>query len=347
MQRHHFGMTPEGDKVEIFVLENRHGIRARIMTYGGIVVSLEVPDKNKNRADIVLGYDRLESYLERNPYFGAIIGRYANRIAKARFTLNGVKYTLAANNGENSLHGGRCGFDKQIWTLIDASQNALALRYVSPDGEEGYPGELTTTVAYSLSEKNELRIDYSAVSNQDTIINLTNHSWFNLAGAGNGDILEHQLQIHARRFTPVGPSLIPTGELWDVTGTPFDFTSMKSIGSGMDTRDEQIRIAKGYDHNFVLDGNGALNLAATLDERRSGRKMEVLTTQPGLQFFSGNTLDGSIRGKADKVYGRHAALCLETQNFPDAPNHSNFPSAILHQGQTFQSTTIYRFSTLA
>jgi len=345
VQRHHFGTAP-GGRIEIFVLENRHGIRIRIMTYGGIVVSLEVPDKNKQRADIVLGYDRLESYLERNPYFGAIIGRYANRISKARFTLNGVEYALAANNGENSLHGGKVGFDKQIWTVLHASQNVLALRYVSVDLEEGYPGELTTTVAYSLSEQNELRIDYSAISNQDTVINLTNHSWFNLAGEGNGDILEHRLQIHGRRFTPVAPSLIPTGELRAVAGTPFDFTSVRSVGSGMDPRDEQIRLANGYDHNFVLDGDGTLNRAATLEEPWSGRKMEVRTTQPGLQFFTGNTLDGSIRGKAGKIYGRHAALCLETQNFPDAPNNPNFPSAILRQGQAFQSTTIYRFSSV-
>lgn len=230
--------------------------------------------------------------------------------------------------------------------MLAASKNVLTLRYVSPDGEEGYPGELTTTVAYSLSEENELRIDYSAVSNQDTVINLTNHSWFNLAGAGNGDILEHRLQIHGRRFTPVGPSLIPTGELRAVAGTPFDFTSMRSVGSRMDTRDEQIRLASGYDHNFVLDGDGTLNLAATLEEPRSGRKMEVFTTQPGLQFFTGNTLDGSIRGKGGKIYGRRAALCLETQNFPDAPNHPDFPSAILRQGQTFQTATVYRFSVL-
>lgn len=317
------------------------------MTYGGTVVSLEVPDANKQKADIVLGYDRLESYLNRNPYFGAIIGRYANRIANARFQLNGVQYTLAANNGENSLHGGSRGFDKRLWSVLSAAQNALSLRYVSASGEEGYPGHLTTTVTYSLSEENELRIDYSAVSNQDTVINLTNHSWFNLAGAGNGDILEHRLRIHGRRFTPVDSSLIPRGELQPVAGTPFDFTSMKAIASGMDTRDEQIRTAKGYDHNFVLDGDGALHLAATLEEPRSGRKMEVLTTQPGLQLFTGNTLDGSIRGKAGKIYGRHAALCLETQNFPDAPNHPSFPSAILRQGQVFQSATVYRFSTIA
>lgn len=314
------------------------------MTYGGIVVSLEVPDKNKQRADIVLGYDHLESYLKRNPYFGAIVGRYANRIANACFKLNGVEYKLAANNGGNSLHGGIRGFDKRVWSVLDASHNRLSLRYVSANGEEGYPGDLTTTVTYSLSEKNEVRIDYSAVSNQDTVINLTNHSWFNLAGAGNGDILEHRLQIHGRRFTPVDSFLIPSGELQAVAGTPFDFTSMRSVGSGMDTREEQIRLANGYDHNFVLDGDGTLSLAATLEEPRSGRKMEVLTTQPGLQFFTGNTLDGSIRGKQGEIYERHAALCLETQNFPDAPNHPNFPSAILRQGQTFQSTTIYRFS---
>ena len=346
MEKQHFGTTPDGQKVEIWVLENRRGIRARIMTYGGILVSLDVPDKNNQRADVVLGYDRVESYLDRNPYFGAIVGRYANRIAKARFWLDGVEYALAANNGENSLHGGRRGFDKKIWTVFEASENTLTLRYISGDGEEGYPGELTTTVTYFLSDQNELRINYSAVSSCDTVINLTNHSWFNLAGAGNGDILEHRLQIHGSSFTPVDASLIPTGELRAVTGTPFDFTSMRSIRSGLETRDEQIRLAHGYDHNFVLDGAGALSLAATLEEPGSGRKMEVRTTQPGLQLFTGNTLDGTIRGKAGKIYERHGALCLETQHFPDAPNHPHFPSTILRQGQTFQSTTVYRFSTV-
>jgi len=344
-----FGKTPAGETVELYTLKNAKGAEADISTYGGVIVSLKVPDRSGAPGDIVLGFDDFDGYLKPPPYFGAIIGRYGNRIAHGKFTLDGVDYTLAKNDGENSLHGGKRGFDKVVWkatTTTGPSGPSLALAYVSKDGEEGYPGNLSTTVTYTLTDNNELRIDYKATTDKDTVLNLTNHSYFNLAGQGEGDILAHQVTIHADRFTPVDKGLIPTGELRGVEGTPFDFRQPHAIGERINSGDEQLTIAKGYDHNWVLNRSGdALFPAAKVTEPKSGRVMEVLTTEPGLQFYTGNFLDGTIRGKGGKVYGPRAAFCMETQHFPDSPNHPSFPSVILKAGSEYHTTTVYRFST--
>ncbi len=340
-----FGKTPDGTAVDIYTLTNAKGMKARIMTYGGIVVSLETPDRNGKMADVVLGYDSLDGYFRNNPYFGAIVGRYGNRIAKGRFKLNGVEYKLAVNNGENSLHGGLKGFDKKVWKAVRADGTTLELNYLSPDGEEGYPGNLNTTVRYTLTDDNGLHIDYEATTDKDTVLNLTNHSYFNLAGQGNGDILKHVMMIDADKFTPIDAGLIPSGELRRIAGTPLDFRKPVAIGARIDSDDEQMKLAGGYDHNYVLNRTGrGLILAARVTEPGTGRVMEVLTSQPGLQFYSGNFLDGTIRGKGGNVYGKRSGFCLETQHFPDSPNHPEFPSVVLKPGQKFQSTTIYRFS---
>jgi aldose 1-epimerase len=346
--RQPFGKTADGQAVELYTLTNASGMVAKIMTYGGTVVSLSVPDRNKKMGDVVLGYDTLDGYLQNNPFFGAIIGRYGNRIAKGRFTLNGKEYKLAQNNGENHLHGGLKGFDKVVWKAREvksAEGPALELTYLSKDGEEGYPGNLSVTVTYTLTNKNELKIDYAATTDQDTVINLTNHSYFNLAGAGTGDILNHVIMINADRFTPVDETLIPTGELRSVKGTPFDFTTPTAIGARIDQKDEQLIFGKGYDHNFVLNKTGErLSLAARVYEPTSGRVMEVYTTQPGMQFYTGNFLDGTITGKSGKVYPRRSGFCLETQHFPDSPNKPGFPSTVLKPGQKYAQTTIYKFA---
>ena len=346
MQKQSFGKTDDGQPVDLYILTNQHGMEAAITNYGGTVVTLKVPDRNGKIDDVVLGYDKLDDYAAGKAYFGAIVGRYANRIAHAKFTLDGTTYTLPKNDGDNHLHG---GFNKRVWTAKDVSSSngqALELTYLSKDGEEGFPGNLSVKVVYTLTNQNELKIDYSATTDKDTVLNLTNHCYFNLAGQGNGDILQHQLMIRADRFTPVDANLIPTGELRSVKGTPFDFTTATVIGARIDQDDQQLKLGRGYDHNWVLNSGtaGSLSLAAQAYEPHSGRVLEVSTTQPGLQFYTGNFLDG-IRGKQGKVYNRRYAFCLETQHFPDSPNHPGFPSTVLKPGQHFLSTTVYKFST--
>jgi aldose 1-epimerase len=344
-----YGKTREGTPVERYSLKNAHGVEIDIITWGGIVTRIVVPDRQGKLGDIALGFDRLEPYLEPHPFFGALVGRYANRIANGQFTLNGRTYTLAKNNGPNSLHGGLRGFDKRVWKgrgVLTGEGPGVELTYVSADGEEGYPGTLTAKVTYTLTDTNELRIAYEATTDKDTVVNLTNHSYFNLAGVGAGDILSHEVQILADRFTPVDSTLIPTGELRPVKGTPFDFRTPTRIGARINADDEQIRFGKGYDHNFVLDGPaGTLRRVARVTEATSGRVLEVETTEPGVQFYTGNFLDGSIKGKG-AVYDFRTGFCLETQHFPDSPNQPSFPSTVLKPGQTYRTTTVYRFSTM-
>jgi aldose 1-epimerase len=345
-----FGKTRAGEPVELYTLTNSKGMQADIITYGGILVSLKTPDRGGKLADVVLGFDSIDGYVNDPPppYFGALIGRYGNRIGGARFLLNGTEYKLAQNNGPNHLHGGLRGFDKVVWKARTPDASGVELTYLSKDGEEGYPGNLTTIVTYTLTESNELKIDYRATTDKDTVVNLTNHSYFNLAGQGEGDVLGHQIMINADRFTPVDSGLIPTGELRSVEGTPFDFRQARAIGERIDAADEQIKFGKGYDQNFVLNRAGsALELAARVMEPKSGRVMEVLTTEPGVQFYTANNLDGRIRGKGGKVYNRRSALCLETQHLPDSPNKPNFPSVVLKPGAQYQTTTVYRFSSSA
>ena len=341
-----FGKTRDGVAVSIYTVTNKNGVVARITNYGGILVSLQTPDRKGQMADIVLGFDSLDGYLANpGPFFGALIGRYANRIGHARFTLDGRQYQVDKNDGENSLHGGARGFDKRVWTPRELPEGGLELTYVSKDGEEGYPGNLTATVIYHLADTNELRIDYTASTDKPTVVNLTNHSYFNLKGAGSGDVLEHRVTLEADRFTPVDAGLIPTGELRTVAGTPFDFRKAAAIGGRIGASDEQLKLGRGYDHNWVLNRKGAgLTLAARVEEPSTGRVLEVLTTQPGVQFYTGNFLDGSIKGKGGKVYGHRSGLCLETQHFPDSPNKPSFPSTELKPGQKFQSSTVFRFS---
>jgi len=340
-----FGKTPEGVAVSIYTLTNSHGMEARITNYGGIVVSLKAPDKTGAMSDIVLGFDTLDGYVNNTSYFGALIGRYGNRIGKARFNLDGHEYKLAANNGENSLHGGTRGFNRAVWTPRELSDGGLELVYVSNDGEEGYPGNLRVRVTYHLTPANELKIEYEASTDKDTVLNLTNHSYFNLKGAGNGDILDHKMMINADRFTPVDAGLIPTGELRSVNGTPFDFRKPTAIGARINQDDEQLKLGKGYDHNWVLNKSAnSLSLAARVEEPTTGRVLEVHTTEPGVQFYTGNFLDGTAKGKGGKTYGFRSGFCLETQHFPDSPNKPSFPSTVLRPGQQFHSTTVYRFS---
>jgi aldose 1-epimerase len=336
--------------VDLFTLRSPSGIELDVITYGGTVTRLLAPDRNGELADIVLGHEWLEAYLAGTPYFGAIVGRYGNRIAEGRFTLDGKEHRLAVNNGPNHLHGGLKGFDKVVWAAEPYSSEAesgVALTYVSADGEEGYPGELTVRVTYALTAGGELRIDYEATTDAPTVVNLTHHGYWNLAGHGSGDILGHELTLHADRFTPVDGTLIPTGELRAVDGTPFDFRSPTEIGARIGADDEQLTFGGGYDHNFVLEGwrpDGELRPAAVLRDAPSGRTMEVLTTEPGVQFYSGNFLDGSDIGKGGVVYERRTGLCLETQHYPDSPNQPDFPSVVLRPGETYRSTTVYRFS---
>jgi aldose 1-epimerase len=344
-----FGKTADGTSVELYTLTNSSGVEAKIMTYGGIVVSLKVPDRNGKLDDVVLGYDGLDGYLTSHPYFGTITGRYANRIAKGKFTLDGREYTLAQNNGENHLHGGIKGFDKVVWKAREVKIKdgvGVELTYVSRDGEEGYPGNLSVTVTYTLTNKNELKIVYAATTDKATIVNLTNHSYFNLAGPKAGDILGHELMLNADRFTPVDRTLIPTGELRSVKGTPMDFTKPTAIGARIEQKDEQLLFGLGYDHNWVLNKTGAsLTLAARVYEPTTGRVMEVYTTEPGIQFYTGNFLDGTITGKGGKVYQKRYGFCLETQHFPDSPNKPSFPSTVLRPSRKYTQTTVYKFST--
>jgi aldose 1-epimerase len=340
-----FGKTPSGESVELYTLKNAAGVEVAISTYGATVVSLTVPDRSGALGDIVLGFDDLDGYLGPHPYFGALVGRYANRIGGASFTLDGVDYRLAKNNGDNSLHGGMRGFDKVLWEAGPSNGRSLRLTYLSEDGEEGYPGNLFVTVVYTLTDSNELSIDYAATTDKNTVLNLTNHSYFNLAGQGEGDILSHAITIYADRYTPVDGGLIPTGELRSVEGTAFDFRRPRTIGELIGLDDEQIVLGGGYDHNFVLNNAGTgLCLAAKVTDARSGRAMEVLTTEPAIQFYTGNSLGGAIRGKGGKVYGKHSALCLETQHYPDSPNHPSFPTTVLKAGERCRSTTVYRFA---
>ena len=340
-----FGKMPDGTPVEIYTLSDG-AFEARITTYGGIVVSLKAPDRNGKAADVVLGFDDLDGYVANSngpsaAFFGAIIGRYGNRIAHGNFTLDGQKYSLPLNNGENTLHGGPHGFHNVAWKAKTVA-NGVELSYLSKDGEAGYPGNLSTVVRYTLVKGN-LRIEYSAATDKDTVVNLTNHSYFNLAG--QGDILNHQLTLHASRFTPVDAGLIPTGELKSVESTPFDFRKATAVGARINAVDEQLHRGHGYDHNWVLDSSGGkLAEAAELYDPGSGRVLKVLTDQPGIQFYSGNFLDGSIKGKGGKPDELHAAVCLETQHFPDSPNHPDFPTTELKPGERYHTLTVYSLS---
>ncbi|HEX8352371.1 MAG TPA: aldose epimerase family protein [Pyrinomonadaceae bacterium] len=346
-RRESFGKSPDGKDVDVYTLTNRRKAEARITNYGGALVSLKVPDRAGRFADVVLGFDGMEGYLAGNFYLGAVVGRYANRIANGRFTLNGVEYKLAANNGPNHLHGGVRGFDKVLWAarpLRVRNGSALELTYVSPDGEEGYPGTLRVRVVYTLTDANELRIDYSATTDKDTVVNLTNHAYFNLAGEGSGDILGHRLTLYADRFLPSDATAIPTGELRPVRGTPFDFTRPAAIGARIEADDEQIKFGAGYDHTFVVRGRaGTLRRAARVHEPTTGRVLEVWTTEPGVQLYTGNYLD-TVAGKSGRPYGRRTGFCLETQHYPDSPNKPDFPSAVLRRGGRYRTTTVYKFS---
>jgi aldose 1-epimerase len=343
-----FGKMPDGQVVELFTLTNAKGIEVRVIGYGGVIVSLRVPDRQGRLDDVVLGYDDFESYLAAGRFFGALVGRYGNRIAKGSFTLDGKTYSLATNNGPNHLHGGRRGFDKVLWKAepLDPKEGVgVVLRYTSADGEEGYPGTLSARVTYTLTDKDELAFDYFATTDKPTPVNLTQHSYFNLAGDGKRDVLGHELQIDADRYTPVDAGLIPTGVLASVEGTPFDFRKSTAIGARIEQKDEQLGFGKGYDHNYVLNRKGpGLVKVARLSDPGTGRVMEIATTEPGVQFYSGNFLDGTAKGKAGRVYGHRYGLCLETQHYPDSPNKPAFPSTILRPGQEYRSKTVLTFS---
>jgi aldose 1-epimerase len=349
MQKQAFGKTDDGQQMDLYTLTNKNGMEVSITNFGGTVVSIKVPDKDGKIADVVLGYDDASGYQGGKAFLGTTVGRYGNRIAKGKFMLDGKTYTLPLNDGPNTLHGGLKGFNQKVWTAKDVSGpagQALQLTYLSKDGEEGFPGNLSVKVTFTLAENNQLKIDYSATTDKDTVLNLTNHSYFNLAGQGEGDILGTELTLHASRFTPVDSTLIPTGELRSVTGTPFDFTKPTAIGSRIEQDDEQLKFGKGYDHNWVVDGTpGMLRLAAKAYDPRSGRVLEVWTTEPGIQFYTGNFLDGTIHGKDGKVYNRRYAFCLETQHFPDSPNHPKFPTTELKPGGKYHSTTVFAFTT--
>ena len=351
VKRTPFGRLPDGRDVELFTLTNARGVEVRAMTYGGIITALRTPDRDGRLDDVVLGYDNLAGYLKETPYFGAIVGRYANRIARGQFTLDGSTYQLARNNGPNTLHGGVRGFDKVLWTAEPFEGDSgvgVRLRYTSPNGEEGYPGTLAVRVAYTLTPRNELVVDYEATTDKATPINLSQHSYFNLHGAGRGDILDHLLTLDASAFTPVDSTLIPTGELAPVAGTPFDFRSATAIGARIGQQDTQLRYGLGYDHNWVLDRGGRSGLvhAARLADPSTGRTLDITTTEPGIQFYSGNFLDGTITGKEGRVYRHRTGLCLETQHFPDSPNHPNFPTTILRPGETYRSRTVFTFGVM-
>jgi aldose 1-epimerase len=339
--------TRDGRPIILYTLTNAHGVEVRAMNYGGIILSLRVPDRKGQLADIVLGHEKAEEYVPNPPYLGAIVGRYANRIANGTFTLDGKTYTLPKNDGPNTLHGGITRtFDKVLWDGEPLKgKNGVAFTYLSKDGEEGFPGNLKVTVTYTLTDSNELVIDYQATTDKATPINVSQHSYFNLKGAGNGDILDHEIMINADKFTPVDKNLIPTGELRAVKGTPFDFTTSTRVGTRIEDPYEQMVLGHGYDHNFVLNRKGAgLSLAARVYEPTTGRVLEVSTTQPAVQFYTGNFLDGSVTGKEGHVYKRRYGLCLETQHYPDSPNHPDFPSTILKPGEKFHQTTMFKFS---
>ena len=346
--RQPFGTAPDGKAVELFTLTNPGGMEVRIMTYGGVIVSLKTKDRNGNFDDIVLGYDSLAEYVKDSPYFGAIVGRYGNRIANGRFTLDGKAFLLATNNGPNALHGGLQGFDKVVWDATPITRDSvvgLELKHTSPDGDQGYPGTLQATVTYQLTPANELSVDYHAITDKATPVNLTQHTYFNLAGAGKSDILHHTVKINAAAYTPVDSTLIPTGRIAPVAGTPFDFRTDVEIGARIDQPDPQIKNGGGYDHNFVLmpTNTDSTWYAARVYEPTTGRSLTVQTTEPGVQFYTGNFLDGKIVGKGGHPYLRRYGFCLETQHFPDSPNHATFPSTILRPGEQLRSRTVFAF----
>jgi aldose 1-epimerase len=346
VQKKDFGQTPDGKAVDQYILTNAHGMRAKIITYGATLTELDVPDRNGKLGDVVLGFDNLKGYLAGHPFFGSTVGRVANRIAKGKFTLGGKEYTLAVNNGPNALHGGLKGFDKAVWQAEPAQgKDSVGVKFShrSPDGDEGYPGTVTASVTYTLTNKNELRLDYEATTDQATPINLTNHTYFNLAGPASGNILGHEIMIAADEYTPTDATLIPTGESKPVQGTPLDFTKPTAIGAHIE---ELTGNPRGYDHNFALRGGGkTLALGARVREPHTGRVMEMETTEPGVQFYTGNFLDGKLKGKGGVAFGKHAGFCLEAQHYPDSVNHANFPSVILEPGKTYRQTTLYRFTT--
>ncbi len=346
IQKMDFGKTADGTAVDLYVLTNAKGMTAKVMTYGAILTELHVPDRNGKLDDVVLGFGNLKDYLAGHPMYGATVGRVANRIAKGKFTLDGKTYTLAVNSGPNAIHGGRKGFDKVVWQAHPVPQPdgvAVQFSYRSPDGEEGYPGNLQTTVTYALTDANELRIGYKATTDKATPVNLTNHSYFNLGGATAGDVLGHVLMLAADEYTPADDTLIPTGEFKSVRGTPLDFTTPTPIGARIG---ELKPNPGGYDHNYVIrNGGKSLTLAARVSDPKTGRVMELYTTEPGVQLYTANFLDGKRKAKGGAVYGKHQAFCLETQHFPDSVNHANFPSVILRPGETYSQTTVYKFST--
>jgi aldose 1-epimerase len=342
------GKTPDGAEVDLFVLGNAAGCKAKVLTYGALLMELDVPDRDGKLGDVVLGFDNLEGYLSNRPFFGCTVGRVANRIAGAKFTLDGKEYELAANDGANSLHGGRKGFDKVVWRVDETGSGAgkafVRMSYRSKDGEEGYPGNLSCWVTYTLTDDNELRIDYRATTDRPTPVNLTNHSYFNLTGQASGDILNHELTLYADRYTPADGMLIPTGEIKPVRGTPLDFTKPEKIGAHIG--ELKGVPGGGYDHNFVLNSGGKkLALAARVYEPKTGRVMEMYTTEPAVQLYTGNFLDGSIKGKGGVAYKKYQALCLEAQHYPDSVHHPEFPSVILKPTETYTQTTVYKFST--
>ena len=340
-----FGTMPDGKPVQQFTLTNARGLELKAISYGGIITSLRVPDRNGRLDDIVLGFENLDGYLKDHPFFGAIVGRYGNRIGKGQFVLEGKTYKLATNNGPNHLHGGTKGFDKVLWTAEPiAGSNAIAFSRTSPDGEEGYPGNLRVRVTYTLTDANELIVEYRASTDKPTPVNLTQHSYFNLAGQASGDILGHQLMLNADRYTPVDDTLIPTGELAPVTDTPLDFRKPTAIGARINNDHPQLKAGKGYDHNWVLNRKGpGLQLAARVIEPKTGRTLEIATTEPGVQFYAGNFLDGTLKGKAGAVYAHRTGFCLETQHYPDSPNKPNFPSTTLRPGAEYQTRTVFTF----
>jgi aldose 1-epimerase len=348
IKRSVFGKMPDGQEVNLYTLTNSDGMQVAITNYGGRIVSIMAPDRNGKMADVVLGFDNLQGYLDTHTYFGALIGRYANRIGGAKFTLDGKVYHLPVNNGPNSLHGGIKGFDQKVWTAkeIPGDEPALELTYFSKDGEEGYPGNLHAKVVYTLTKDNSVKIDYSATTDKDTVINMTNHSYFNLAGEGNGNILKQVLYINSDEITPVDATQIPTGKIMKVDGTPFDFRKPTAIGARINEDNQQLKNGKGYDINYILNRKGpGLELAARAYDPESGRELEVYTTEPGIQLYSGNFLDGSVHGKGGVAYDMRSAFCLETQHYPDSPNHPSFPTTELKPGQTFHQVTVFKFTT--
>ena len=343
-----FGVTPDGKQVDAYTLVNSHGVRARILTYGGIIQLLETPDRAGKLDDIVLGFDDMPGYVKSSPYFGALVGRYGNRIARGKFTLDGRTYSLAVNNGPNHLHGGLKGFDKVVWdaqSFQNDSSRGVVLTHTSPDGDEGYPGNLRMRVTYTLTDRNDLAIDYEATTDKATPVNLTNHTYWNLAGDGKRDILEHVLTLEADSLTPVDSTLITTGQVIPVAGTPFDFRTPTAIGARINDPHVQIRYGRGYDHNLVLSRGGRTGLvhAARITEPTTGRTLDISTTEPGVQFYSGNFLDGTAVGKGGRVYRHRYGLALETQHYPDSPNKPNFPSVILRPGETYETRTVFNF----